>query len=138
MLPSEKKFAVKKCSVNTGSASYTIFDPENGQCDNTFIALDWQYAGTQGDNPTTEVRIQHQLFLLGDDEHAGQYTLVCDVKVCSRDDLDSDCNAWTTCLATDARDSYVCDSRTCTADLGCVSDYSVFSGHTVRFQQMKS
>jgi hypothetical protein len=122
-LPADKKFAIKTCnfvdSITGASAeTYNMFDPQTSVCDNRNIDLDWAYAADEH-----SATLQHRLFLLraGDQD---SYQLVCDVKVCNRDDLSSDCNAWSACLEPAAQDAYVCDSQTCPAGQNCGIDSS--------------
>jgi len=109
-LPADKKFAIKKCRFVDDSVEYPMFSPYDSVCDNRYIDLDWSYQ-----NNANDANIAHRLFLLaaGDQD---SYQLVCDVKVCYRNDHSSECNAWSACLDSTAQQAYVCDSLTCPAD----------------------
>ena len=114
-LPGYKKYAIKRCYVHHGENgdSYEIFNPEQGVCENDFIGLDWSYDVSYANGGlSTEVMIQHQLFLLGGQQSDDQvYSLSCDIKVCDRTDGSSECNQWTACLEEYERAEYICDAE---------------------------
>lgn len=92
-LPTNKKFAVKKCDFKDPSNSqvYSMFNPGNNECDNDYVDLEWAWS-----TDAHQLNIQHRLFLLeqGDQD---SYQLECELKVCDKDDSSSDCNSWYTC-----------------------------------------
>merc|ERR1711981_1012831 len=112
-LPSHKKFAIKKCKFidDNQSVEYTMFQPETGVCDNRNIDLSFGYS-SEG-----YAQISHKLFLLtqGDQD---SYSLECEIKVCNKNDLDSDCNEWSVCL--DDHEDYICDGA-CGSDEVCAA-----------------
>ena len=101
-----------------------IFDAENNNCENDFIGLNWYYQTTESyiNNNieiSSEIRISHRIFLLHNQNSQSNYRLQCDIKVCDRNDVFSDCNNWTSCLPSESRDDYLCDSMTCSDNESC-------------------
>lgn len=126
-LPATKKFAVKKCDFidtitnddgTTSTERYQMFSALEGSCANQYIdlAFGYDFDGSQTDNQMSS-QISHRLFLLtrGDQD---SYELECDVKVCDKSDLSSDCNEWSACSESTAS-SYMCEGVTCEADHAC-------------------
>jgi len=133
-LPDHLKFAVKKCDfVDTvrpegcdnesceETERYPMFNAENGVCTNRYIELAFGYDYDGAFEQVTDMsdlsaKISHRLFLLSQGDQ-DSYALECDVKVCNRDDHDSDCNKWTSCLDAD-QVGYVCEDA-CSVDQTC-------------------
>merc|ERR1711972_1318050 len=97
---------------------YNMFDAGliPSSCSNSYIGLSFGYDVTQDKMPA---QISHRLFLLnrGDQD---SYSLECTLKVCDKNDLDSDCNKWSVC-ETDARTEYNC-AGACNTGVDCVLD----------------
>merc|ERR1711981_509065 len=117
-LPSNKKFAVKNCNFIDDDISYSMFDAtsasDSSKCENRYIDLE-----VSSRNDGHRAFLQHRLFLLREGDQ-DSYELHCQIKVCDKDDLDSDCNEWYHDCA-DNYASYGCDnacsdSETCNAD----------------------
>lgn len=101
----DKKFAVKKCTVVDNDVEiYTIFSPAEGKCSNRIVGLDWGYAYEYDSMCAT---IEHRLFLLSEGDRSS-YKLRCEVKVCDKDDVDSECNEWASCLEPNDQEDFVC------------------------------
>jgi hypothetical protein len=114
-LPDDKKFAVKKCDfVDTvivdgveTTERYPMFNAASGACSNRYIDLAFGYNTPHASHATA--RISHRLFLLsrGDQD---SYSLECDLKVCNKNDHDSDCNLLASCLDfIEDHKAYACD-----------------------------
>jgi len=123
-LPSYKKFAIKKCTVQRGDSTYEVFNPAEGVCDNSFIDLSFGYDVSYEDQTLkTHAMIEHRLFLLGQETSEDVYSLQCEIKVCDRSDGSSDCNMWSGCLTEQGeQEDYVCDvemQASCEAGTKC-------------------
>ena len=115
------KWAVKGCSAQTDSFSYPMFDASGttGNCENTHVSLNTDYQFGQ-------FRLDHILFMM--QREYSEFKLVCDIKLCGRGDLSSECNVLASnCFSAETFEGYVCEGQTCPGGGTCSYDGSVTS-----------